>query len=246
MKRTKVSHSHHSKIPAEISDDSDEEDVSTLISAYAISPAFARGISCTICRKQLDGDTTLPLKTKEEFETAKKYGMTAMADRRAREGELLHRVIASIPFFQNLKAECQHEIGLKMQIWSCDESHVIYKEGSKGKFFYYILTGEVALLIRDENSLDRTRMFLEQGQSFGESALRYDECRPSTVRACRKSTFLVLSKSDFAEVFTKKGGGSSKKVTVDISSRKLMHCLQNKDKERRKTSRNPCQLAHPV
>jgi CRP/FNR family cyclic AMP-dependent transcriptional regulator len=78
------------------------------------------------------------------------------------------------------------------------DGQVVIAKGEPGDSLYIICEGQVGVIISDEPDIDRSTVFLGQGQIFGEMALiDYGE-RSATIRcASKKALIYVIGREDF-------------------------------------------------
>ena len=74
---------------------------------------------------------------------------------------------------------------------------VLFYEGDRGDCFYYVVSGQLRVLTRDNNDQMQTLGYLFPGDHCGEGALLTGKPRRATVRAVEPSTVLKISQSGF-------------------------------------------------
>ena len=74
---------------------------------------------------------------------------------------------------------------------------VLFYEGDRGDSFYYVVSGQLRVLTRDNNDQMQTLSYLFPGDHCGEGALLTGKLHRATVRAVEPSTVLKISQSGF-------------------------------------------------
>ncbi len=74
---------------------------------------------------------------------------------------------------------------------------VLFYEGDRGDCFYYVVSGQLRVLTRNNNDQMQTLGYLFPGDHCGEGALLTGKPRRATVRAVEPSTVLKISQSNF-------------------------------------------------
>jgi CRP-like cAMP-binding protein len=76
----------------------------------------------------------------------------------------------------------------------------IFRQGELDHFLYFINSGRVDVLVRDEVGNDAYAFSLEHGEIFGEIGLLTGEARGATVKAASALECYVLGKKDISEL----------------------------------------------
>lgn len=148
--------------------------------------------------------------------------------------------VREIPFFQDLtQAEFSATLQkAKLRTW--DKGNVIMREGKKGRTFYFIVSGEVEVLVQTafqdpmtvpSNYLGTMINRLGENDYFGERALITGEYRAASVRAASKTRCFAFDKEDIptSSVLSGKGTASAMRLAqvndkygVDVSEMALI------------------------
>ncbi len=99
----------------------------------------------------------------------------------------------------------------KIQHFPVVTDEVIFKQGDKGDYFYFIQKG-VCAVIQGGPTGEITVAKLSNGQGFGEEALLSDNPRNATIKMLSDGTLLRLAKEDFEHLFKE-----SIVIAVDIN-----------------------------
>ena len=101
-------------------------------------------------------------------------------------------LVAKVPVFSDLDKGTISDIARLLIVKRFTKNEVILKKGDIGDVMYFILEGEVDVVI----SKDEDRIILNQGDFFGEIALIKDIKRTATVIAKRRCEMLELTSYD--------------------------------------------------
>jgi voltage-gated potassium channel len=108
-------------------------------------------------------------------------------------------LVASVPFFQNLPAARIAEIAAVLQADHAARGEEIIRRGDSADCMYYIVSGEVEVLV------DPSPVRLRAGDFFGEIALLTDLPRTATVVAATSCQLLILRMVDFRKILEAHG-----------------------------------------
>lgn len=111
-------------------------------------------------------------------------------------------MLRNVPIFDNLsdvELEAIRKCAVKRNF---PKSSVIINEGDSSDSLYIIVKGRVTVYLSDENGKEVILNSQGEGDYFGELALVDDDKRSASVITAEKSTFLVVSKSDFKAVIS--------------------------------------------
>jgi voltage-gated potassium channel len=103
-------------------------------------------------------------------------------------------LVASVPFFQNLPAARIAEIAAVLQADHATRGEEIIRRGDSADCMYYIVSGEVEVLV------GASPVRLRAGDFFGEIALLTDRPRTATVVAATTCQLLLLRMVDFRKI----------------------------------------------
>jgi voltage-gated potassium channel len=103
-------------------------------------------------------------------------------------------LVTTVPFFQQLGAAAVADIVRLLQSRDVAPGTVILRRGDPGDAMYFIVSGEVSVLLSPEP------ITLGAGAFFGEMALLFGTPRSATVVATAPSVLLVLDIADFREL----------------------------------------------
>jgi len=103
-------------------------------------------------------------------------------------------LVAKVPFFHSLGASVIAEVARTLRPRAYPEGSVIMRRGEAGDCMYFVVDGEVEILVQP------TPVFLGPGTFFGEAALLTGDPRNASVLAARACTLLALDIVDFREL----------------------------------------------
>lgn len=101
-------------------------------------------------------------------------------------------LVAKVPIFSDLDSGSISEIAKLLVVRRFTKNETILKKGDQGTAMYFILDGEVAVHVGD----NQETIVLKQGDFFGEIALLNDLKRTATVSATKRSEMLELTSFD--------------------------------------------------
>ncbi len=111
-------------------------------------------------------------------------------------------MLKNVPIFDNLSDDELEAIRSCAVTRNFPKSSVIINEGDSSDSLYIIVKGRVTIYLSDENGKEVILNSQSEGDYFGELALVDDDKRSASVVTAEKSTFLVISKSDFKKVLS--------------------------------------------
>ena len=111
-------------------------------------------------------------------------------------------MLKNVPIFDNLSDEELEAIRQCAVTRNFPKNSVIINEGDTSDSLYIIVKGRVTIYLSDENGKEVILNSQGEGDYFGELALVDDDKRSASVVTAEKSTFLVISKSDFKKVLS--------------------------------------------
>lgn len=111
-------------------------------------------------------------------------------------------LVAKVPIFSKLDSGTISEIARLLVIRRFTKNEVIVKKGDIGNAMYFILEGEVNVIIKKKQE----PILLKQGDFFGEIALLKDVKRTATVKATRRCEMLELTTYDLKRLIQSRPG----------------------------------------
>ncbi|MFK8058564.1 MAG: cyclic nucleotide-gated ion channel [Polaribacter sp.] len=105
-------------------------------------------------------------------------------------------LVAKVPIFSELDKGTVSEIARLLMIKRFTKNEVIIKKGDIGEAMYFILEGDVNVILKDTEE----PIVLKQGDFFGEIALLKDIKRTATVIANRRCEMLELTTYDLKKL----------------------------------------------
>lgn len=111
-------------------------------------------------------------------------------------------MLKNVPIFDNLSNEELEAIKKCAVTRNFPKNSVIINEGDSSDSLYIIIQGRVTIYLSDEDGKEVILNSQGEGEYFGELALVDDDKRSASVVTAEKSTFLVISKSDFKKVLS--------------------------------------------
>lgn len=111
--------------------------------------------------------------------------------------ELLYGLLHKIPFFHNLPFETLKSLVDSGAVINHPADHVLFREDDPGDALYLILTGEVAILARNDQGEDAPLATLQGGEFFGELALAEGGVRTATAVTLSPCQLFALNRAAF-------------------------------------------------
>ncbi len=111
--------------------------------------------------------------------------------------------LASIPILSGLDESQLGQIAPLFVTDNVPAGRTLMQQGDPGDRFYLIVRGKVEVLIAAGEEAPRRAAVLEDGDFFGEVALLRNTPRNATVRTLAPSTFLTLTRGQFADLMTR-------------------------------------------
>ena len=111
-------------------------------------------------------------------------------------------ILRNVPIFNNLLDDELEAVKKCTVTRNFPKNSIIINEGDSSDSLYIIVKGRVTVYLSDENGKEVILNSQGEGDYFGELALVDDDKRSASVVTAEKSTFLVISKSDFKKVLT--------------------------------------------
>jgi voltage-gated potassium channel len=109
-------------------------------------------------------------------------------------------LVAKVPIFKDLDSGTISEIARLLVVKRFTRNEVIIKKGDRGDAMFFILDGDVDVIIKK----NQEPILLKKGDFFGEIALIKDVKRTATVRANRRCETLELTTYDFKKLIRKR------------------------------------------
>jgi len=111
-------------------------------------------------------------------------------------------MLRNVPIFENLTDEELETVKSYTVTRNYPKNSIIINEGDNSDSLYIITHGRVSVFLSDENGKEVILNSEAVGDYFGELALVDDAKRSASVVTTEKSTFLVISKSDFKNILS--------------------------------------------
>lgn len=109
-----------------------------------------------------------------------------------------HRVVMN--FFTGLNAELLNEVQAACTWMRLRRGETLFRQGQVGDALYFVVSGRLQVLIKDESGTERCVAHVGRGQPVGEMALLANEPRSATVQALRESDLIRLGKNGFRAI----------------------------------------------
>ncbi len=127
----------------------------------------------------------------------------------------ISQVLKRVPFFEALDKEGIDFIVERLKFKPFDQNEVICRIGDPGDRMYIIISGQVKVVVDNEEGEETIIAHLGSGDYFGEMALLTGEPRSATIVTTEPSEMFMLNKSDFDEIL-------AKYPSISISMGKIM------------------------
>ena len=111
-------------------------------------------------------------------------------------------LLRKVPIFDNLSDDELVAVKKCTVTRNYPKNSVIINEGDSSDSLYIIVAGRVTVYLSDENGKEVILNSQGEGDYFGELAIVDNDKRSASVVTTEKSTFLVISKSDFKNVLS--------------------------------------------
>lgn len=111
-------------------------------------------------------------------------------------------ILRNVPIFNNLSDDELEAVKNCAVTRNFPKNSIIINEGDSSDSLYIIINGRVTVYLSDENGKEVILNSQGEGDYFGELALVDDDKRSASVVTTEKSTFLVISKTDFKKVLS--------------------------------------------
>jgi uncharacterized membrane protein len=107
------------------------------------------------------------------------------------------QLLRGISLFAKMTDDELSELGVLLQRREIPANETIFWVGEKGTEFHIIQSGQVELLVVDENGKEQALALLKSGQFYGELSLLDGGPRTATARAVSDTVLLCLERSQF-------------------------------------------------
>lgn len=111
--------------------------------------------------------------------------------------------LKNIVIFSELDEEALLLLAQRLKYSKYNAGDIVIAEGEKGTDFFVLYTGEAKIITRASNGIDELISILHPGDCVGETALIENRPRTATVITMEPCEFIMLSQSDFDQVFPK-------------------------------------------
>lgn len=157
-----------------------------------------------------------------------------LEDRSSEDLNLLSYLVEKLKFFTKVFGGIQSELASLAYLDAYEKGSVIVCQGRNGKGFYYILSGQVCIILettkvtkdpqtseeKEELSLEIAG-YLKSGQTFGELALLLKGERKATVVCVSKTEVIRIDQDDFEQLLSKNNKAEWSTKTSYIKSHPL-------------------------
>lgn len=112
----------------------------------------------------------------------------------------IRQILASLPFFRDLKAGQLDEVANRFILESYPKGTLLFHENDPANTFYIVVSGELLVQRQHPDGEMKTITKFKEGDSFGEVALLANTGRSAAVAASTDVEVLSLSKTDFHQM----------------------------------------------
>ena len=111
--------------------------------------------------------------------------------------------LISLPIFDKLSSEELHVVGKFMYYVKAKHGKIIFKEGDKGSYIFFLASGVVDVLKYSESGHYVSIATLSKGRSIGEMAVIDNYTRSATIRTRDNVMLLMIEKTEFNKLLEK-------------------------------------------
>jgi CRP-like cAMP-binding protein len=115
----------------------------------------------------------------------------------------LSKFFMDIPFFNCINSEEIKILAKHISFKTISRDHVLFSESEKGNYLYFITSGALDVIAKNENNEPIIIATLQKGELIGEMSIIEDLPRSATVKAKTDCEMYILSKSAFDLVVLK-------------------------------------------
>ena len=112
----------------------------------------------------------------------------------------LDTLLASIPFYKAVKQADRFQYEILMshsKIIEFESGEVVLEKGQKDEWLYFLLKGQLEVLVGDGNCPDTVANYITPGEVFGDLSVLLDHIRTATVIADPNSKKVLVFGTDF-------------------------------------------------
>jgi len=157
-----------------------------------------------------------------------------LSDRTSEDLNTLSYLVGKLQCFEKVFGGIQSELASLAYLDGYEKGNVIVQQGRFGKGFYYILSGQVCIVLettkvkkdphtlenKEEHSLEIAG-YLKSGQTFGELALLLKGKRKATIVCVSKTEVIRIDQDDFEQLLVKNSQTEWSTKTTYIKSHPL-------------------------
>ncbi|MFC1509605.1 cyclic nucleotide-binding domain-containing protein [Candidatus Omnitrophota bacterium] len=109
-------------------------------------------------------------------------------------------LLNNIPMFDKLNFKEIKILALHLVVKRCKQGEVLFEEGDKGDFVFFVVSGTMEVIKTSRTSSDVVIAHLGKGKSIGEMAIIDDYPRSATIRAQTQAVLLILTRERFDNI----------------------------------------------
>lgn len=135
---------------------------------------------------------------------------------------ILQEDLETIVFLRNLGERHLAQVAQHAQLKECNEGTVVFSEGQDSSSIYFVLSGQVALEVRQENGKSLEVFTAQAGDLVGWSPVLGRSAMTATARAktrCRLAVLDVRKILDLCETYPRFGLAFLREIGLTLSER---------------------------
>jgi CRP/FNR family cyclic AMP-dependent transcriptional regulator len=133
--------------------------------------------------------------------------------------------LKSFHMFQNLSDERLEPISRCAILRNVGRGAIVLHAGDRTDYIYFVLSGNLKVLVSDEDGREVILTMIGPGEVFGEMGVLDEDVRSATVLAVSSANLVVMSKGDFKRVML-----DNAEVALQIT-RNLVQRLRQADRQ---------------
>ncbi|UYV73117.1 PRKAR2B [Cordylochernes scorpioides] len=146
------------------------------------------------------------------------------------ERKMLKKAFGSIVLFKNLSEDQMEQVLNSMEKKEVQAGDIVIRQGDNGDYFYVIMTGLYDVTTTKPNGKTEKINTFDNGGSFGELALLYNQPRAATVTAVTDGILWAMSRVTFRTIVLKSAYKKRKQYEEFLSKVEILDVLTPYDR----------------